>query len=149
MANDTEKIILGISIFNMIVVIFIAWKIYTQKEKFEVVIPHANGGRKFEPPPNYPATIKNQMGKYIVDTKGKYNMDLDIMKIYMHRPGDEPMLKYFIKDNQPITSGSLKEGTVADVYLMEKKGCWKSKESVKLPKDGETVEMEMTYADCI
>jgi hypothetical protein len=149
MANNTDKIILGISIFNMLVVLLVAWNLYTQKETYEVVIPHADGGRKFEPPPDFPATIKNEMGKYVIDTKGKFNMDLDIMKIYLHKPGDEPMLKYYIKDNQPIQSGSLKHGTVADVYIMERKGCWKSKEARALPKDGQTLDMIMTYADCI
>lgn len=119
------------------------------KECYEVVIPHANGNRKFEPPPNFIGSIKNEFGTFVIDTKGKFDMNLDVMQIYLHKPGDEPMLKYYIKNNKPTQSGMLKEGTIADVYIMEKKGCWKSKDAIKLPKEGETMEIEMTYADCI
>ena len=145
----TDRIILVISVINMFLVLYMIWRLMKVKECYEVVIPHANGDRKFQPPPNFNATISNSEGTYKVDTHGRLNMDLDVTKIYLHKPGDEPMLKYYIKDNLPIVSNPVKPGVTVNVYLMEKIGCWKSTVPVVLPTPGNTVEMEMTYADCI
>jgi hypothetical protein len=147
--QNTHNILIGICIFNTLILLYISMKLYRIKESYEVVIPHA-GGRQAEKLPNFNASLVNNGVSYIVDTKGKFD-DIDISMIYLHKPSDEPMLKYYIKEKTPVESRPVPAGQTVEVYIMQTVGrCWRSTVPIVLPKEGDApVEMEMTVADCL
>ena len=145
MSSRYNTVILAICVSTLLFVSYLL----SLKEGFEINIPHA-GGRQAEKPPNFMATFSNTPTGYTVDTKGKFD-DMDITMIYLHKPSDEPMLKYYIKEKTPVQSKPLPPGETAEVYLMQTVGrCWRSTVPIVLPKEGDApIQMEMTVADCI
>ena len=150
MSTFERLVLLALSVL-LGLTIYIAIRVSPSRgESWEVIVPRSTiGGRAL--PPNFSVKLVNVgMDTYRVLFAANSGKDRTIHTIFLHRPEDEPMLRYLIKGPSGAAPDTLPAGTVADLWFSETNGlCWSSTMPVSLPGEGQGVMVEMTVALCL
>ena len=139
---------LALSALCAAIVVVILFMMMRKSQNFEILY---SSFRSTNPGPRMPPPLDGVIhntgdDNFVVDFDSK---NMSVSTIFLHKPEDEPMLRYIIKGNMPIKHEALPAGTKAELWVVESNGrCWSSP-AVPLPMSSKKENIKLSVSMCI